>query len=113
MLAVTLTKSFRCSCFTLKCTYPYFCVYLICFWYSLCVDCLQALCCQQGLSKGTKATRRHWSYANWNQSLFVPAMQFKGAVNNIPPMRMSRCVSVFVVHTSQSVVCKEEEKEYG
>lgn len=30
MLAVILTKSFRCLCFILKCTYPYFSVYLNC-----------------------------------------------------------------------------------
>lgn len=26
----------------------FFCVLELCFWYSLCVDCLQALCCQMG-----------------------------------------------------------------
>lgn len=37
----------------------FFCVLELCFWYSLCVDCLQALCCQRGLSKGTKVTRKN------------------------------------------------------
>lgn len=31
----------------------FFCELELCFWYSLCVDCLQALCCERGLSKGT------------------------------------------------------------
>ncbi len=48
----------------------FFCVLEQCFWYSLCVDCLQALCCQRGLSEGTKVTRRHWTYAKWKQSSY-------------------------------------------
>lgn len=48
----------------------FFCVLELCFWYSLCVDCLQALCCQRDLSKGTKVTRRHWTYEKWKQSSY-------------------------------------------
>lgn len=37
MLAVILTKSFTCLCFVLKCTYPYFSVYLNCVFGTVCV----------------------------------------------------------------------------
>lgn len=47
MLAVILTKSFRCSFDWKVYISLFFCVLELCFWYSLCVDCLQAL-----LSKG-------------------------------------------------------------
>lgn len=49
MLAVILTKSFRCLCFTLKLTYSYFSVYLNSVFGTARVwDCLQALRCQRG-----------------------------------------------------------------
>lgn len=81
----------------------FFCVLELCFWYSLCVDCLQALCCQRGLSKGTKETRRHWTYAKWKQSSY--SSQLCGSRSSEQHPSDAKCDAVFlvfVVHTSVS-----------
>lgn len=49
----------------------FFCVLELCFWYSLRVwTAYKAVCCRRGLSKGTKVTRRHWTYAKWKRSSY-------------------------------------------
>lgn len=69
MLAVILTKSFRCLCFTLKCTYPYFSVYLNCVFGTACVWTAYKLSAVKGaFPKVQRVTRRHWTYANGNSS---------------------------------------------
>lgn len=86
----------------------FFCVLLEkCFWYSLCVDCLQAPCCQRSLSKGTEMKWRHWTYAKWKEFVFIAVTWL------IEQRTTSLCcrryaVLVFVVQAS--VDCNEEEK---
>lgn len=76
------------------------------FWYSLCVDCLQALCCQRAFPKVQEVTRRHWSYAKekkkQNKLLYIPAMWFKEQWTTSLWCKVLCCVLVFVVHTSVS-----------
>lgn len=119
MLAVILTKSFRCLCFILKCTYPYFSVYLNCVFGTACVCvrarvcvhvcvCLQTLCCQRGLSKGTKGDEETLVLCKWKYSSYSSLLcGFSRAVNNIPLMQA--VFSVFGVHTSVSG-CKRKGK---
>lgn len=89
MLAVILTKSFRCLCFILSKVYKslFFCVLELCFL----VQPVYGLPMSYLLSKGPfqryKETRKHWTYANGNG--YNPS-QLRGfrAVNNIPLMQV-------------------------
>lgn len=94
MLAVILTKSFRCLCFTLKCTYPYFSVYLNCVFGTACVWTAYKLSAVKGaFSKGTKETRRHWTYAKWKQSSY--SSQLRGSRSSEQHPSDAKCDAVF------------------
>lgn len=79
MLAVILTKSFRCLFHSKVYISLFFCVLELCFWYSLrVVCCLQALCCQRGLSEGTKGDKETLDLCKIEtEFLFMPVMWFK------------------------------------
>lgn len=78
MLAVILTKSFRCLCFTLKCTYPYFSVYLNCVFGTACVWTAYKLSAVKGPFQRYKGDEETLDLCKMEtEFLFIPVMWFK------------------------------------
>lgn len=109
MLAVILTKSFRCLCFTLKCTYPYFSVYYLksVFGTAGVWTAYKLFAVKGAFPKGTEVKRRHWTYAKRKDFFFITITRFKEQRTTSLCCRRY-AVLLFVVQAS--VDCKEEEK---